>query len=151
MKALIVYDSMYGNTEKIAQAIGEGLKPMGEVKVIKAGEAKADDVSGMDIVIVGSPTQAGRPLPSVKLFLDSIQAGALKNIKVAAFDTRVKSLVAKIFGYAAGKIADDLKGKGGNAVADPGAFFVGGSKGPLADKELERAKEWGKKVGEGKG
>jgi len=139
MKALIVYDSEWGNTEKVAQAIGAALGP--EAQVVRASEAKAS-MEGLDLLVVGGPTQAGRPRPVLQEFLK--QLPALNGLKVAAFDTRVAATFAKIFGYAAPKIADALKAKGGTLVASPEPFIVKGKEGPLKDGELEHAAAWGK-------
>ncbi len=90
MKALIIYDSVYGNTEKIARAIAGAITPFGEVKVLRAGEASPSDLGSIDLLIVGSPTQGGKPTPAIQEFLNKIPANALRNINVASFDTRVK-------------------------------------------------------------
>ena len=63
MKALILYDSVYGNTEKIALAIGHALGTQEEVSVVKAGEARPDQLAGSDLLIVGAPTQRFRTTP----------------------------------------------------------------------------------------
>lgn len=148
MKALIVYDSLYGNTEKIAQAIGGGIG--GEVKVVRVGEANPAELGSYDLVIVGSPTQGGRHTVATGEFLGKIPAGSLKNKRVASFDTRGKTWVVKIFGWAATRIADALKDKGGNLVAAGEGFFVKATKGPLLDCELERAAAWAKAIAERK-
>lgn len=146
MKVLIVYDSVYGNTEKIARAVAGAITPFGEVKVLRVGEANLPELGSIDLLIVGSPTQGGKPTPAVQEFLSKIPANALKNINVASFDTRVKMFVAKLFGYAAGRIADSLKDKGGNLVAPPEGFIVKGNEGPLKEGELERAADWAKGI-----
>jgi flavodoxin I len=148
MKTLVVYDSLYGNTEKIAKAIGGAI--IGEVRLLPVGQANPAELKSLDLLIVGSPTQGGRATKPMQAFLDKIHETALKGIKVATFDTRYSSKFVKIFGYAAGRIADNLKGKGGNLVVPPEGFFVTGSKGPLKDGELERAAAWAKKISEGK-
>lgn len=145
MKTLIIYDSLYGNTEQIANAIGGGIG--GEVKVVKVGEANVDELSSYDLLVVGSPTQGGRHTVATKAFLDKIAGGALKGKSVAVFDTRMKTVMVKLFGYAAGRIADELKDKGGNLIAPAEPFYVKSSKGPLLDGELERAIAWGKTIG----
>ncbi len=144
MKALIVYDSVYGNTEKIARAIGAAIA--GEVKVVRVTEANPGELESLDLLIVGAPTQAGRPTKAMQDFLGKIPANALKNVSVTSFDTRVKAKIAKLFGYAAGRIADSLKSKGGNIAAPPQGFLVKGTGGPLAEGELERAAEWAKGI-----
>ncbi|MCD6390425.1 MAG: flavodoxin domain-containing protein [Dehalococcoidia bacterium] len=69
MRALIVYDSVYGNTEKIARAIAEAIIPSNEVRVLEAGEASPSELESTDLFIVDSPTHAGRPTPPVQDFL----------------------------------------------------------------------------------
>jgi flavodoxin len=148
MKALIVYDSLYGNTEKIAQAIGGGIG--GEVKVVKVGEANPAELGSYDLLIIGSPTQGGRHTVATKAFLGKIPADVLKNKRVASFDTRLKTVLVKMFGWAANRIADALKDKGGNLLAPGEGFFVKATKGPLVDGELERAAAWAKAIAESK-
>jgi flavodoxin len=79
-------------------------------------------------------------------FLNSIPEGSLKNVKVAAVDTRLKAKWVRIFGYAAEKIAARLAKCGGTPVAPPEGFFVRAAKGPLLDQELERAAAWAKGI-----
>ena len=139
MKALVVYDSQYGNTEKIARAIGDAIP---EARVLHASEAGQQDLEEVDLLIVGSPTHGGRPMGAIQTFLMNAPATAIKGINVAAFDTRFASRFAKVFGYAAGRIANPLKRKGGNLFVEPEGFFVEGTKGPLKEGELERAAGW---------
>jgi len=144
MKAVIVYDSVYGNTEKIARAIGDAIT--GEVKVLRAGEANPSDLESIDLLVVGAPTQGGRATTAIKEFLDRVAEPAIKGINVVAFDTRLSKRWVGVFGYAAGRIAGSLKKKGGTLVASPEGFFVEGTKGPLKEGELERAAGWAKGI-----
>lgn len=144
MKALIVYDSVYGNTEEIAHAIGEAIT--GEVKVVRAGEANPSDLVSIDLLVVGAPTQGGRATMPINEFLDWVADPAIRGINVAAFDTRLSQRWVGVFGYAAGKIASSLKKKGGTLVVSPEGFFVEGTKGPLKEGELERAAAWAKGI-----
>jgi flavodoxin I len=148
MKTLVVYDSLYGNTEQIARAIGGAIE--GEVKVAKVGEADAAGLNAYDLIIVGSPTQGGRYTKNMQAFVGKVPADALKNKKVAAFDTRAKTKWVKIFGYAAPRIADALKDKGGDLLAPGEAFFVKATRGPLVDGEVERAAAWARALSEKK-
>ena len=142
MKTLIIYDSVYGNTEKIARAIGGAIT--GEVKVVRVSEANPSELQTIDLLIIGSPTQGGRPTPAIKDFLDQIPA--IKGIKVAAFDTRMATRFIGLFGYAAGRIADSLKRKGGTLIASPEGFIVKGNEGPLKEGELEGAASWAEEI-----
>jgi len=146
MKALIVYDSVYGNTEKIARSIAVALTSSGEVKVLRAGEVNTSEFESVDLLVVGSPTQGGKPTLAIQEFLSKIPANALKNVSVTSFDTRVKIFVARLFGYAAGRIATSLKDKGGRLAALPEGFIVKGREGPLKEGELERAAVWAKGI-----
>jgi len=144
MKALIVYDSAYGNTEAIAKSIGSAITC--DVKVLRAGEVNPSDLELLDLLIAGSPTYGGRPTPAMRDFLNKISRAAISGINVAAFDTRISARWVRIFGYAAGKIAGHLKRKGGILVSSPEGFFVKGTKGPLKEGELERATSWAKEI-----
>jgi flavodoxin I len=156
MKSIVIYDSMYGNTEKIARAIGKVMQTRGAVRVISIKEASLADVKGTDLLLVGSPTQAFNMLPAVKTWLKNLPKGSLTGIKVAAFDTRmdVKKVNNKFLtfmesfsGYAAEKIGKALVNKGGSPVVKPEGFFVDGSEGPITTGELKRAEQWAGKLG----
>ena len=144
MKTLIVYDSVYGNTEKIAQAIGEVIT--GEVRLARVGEVDVSELKALDLLVVGAPTHAARPSPAMREFLDKIQARALEGVKVAGFDTRLTNTWARFFGFAARGIANGLKKKGGTLVVSPEPFYVDGSEGPLSEGELERAGAWAREI-----
>jgi flavodoxin I len=150
MKVFVVYDSVYGNTEKIAKAIAEAVTPSNEVKALRVGEANPPELSSANLLIVGSPTHAGRPVQGVQDFLKRVPDLSLKGVNVAAFDTRISRKIVGLFGYAAGRIADSLKKKGGTLVASPEGFFVTGGEGPLKEGELERAAGWAKGILQGK-
>ena len=150
MKALLVYDSVLGHTEKIAQSIAAALTPGVEVKVLRVGEAAPSELEAITLLIVGSPTMGGSPTVAIQEFLAKIPAGALKDVDVIAFDTRLKTAWAKIFGYAAQRIAASLKNEGGHLMAPPQGFVVLGSKGPLEEGETERAAGWIKGLMQGK-
>lgn len=147
MKTLVIYDSVYGNTEQIAKAIGGAIK--GDVKVVKVGEADPSGLKTLDLLVIGSPTLGGRASQPMRDFIDKIPADVLKGLKVAAFDTRFSTKVVGVFGYAAGRIATSLKSKGANLVVKPEGFFVAGGKGPLKAGEAERAAVWSKGLAAG--
>ena len=113
MKALIVYDSVYGNTEKIARAIAGAITASIEVKILHAGEVNPSELKSIDLLVVGSPTQGGKPTKAIQEFLSKIPANSLKNVSVASFDTRMTMIIARLFSYAAGSIANSLKAQGG--------------------------------------
>ena len=151
MKVLVVFESVYGNTEKVARAIATAYPNQAEVGVVQVSSLTKEQLAGVELLIVSSPTQAFRPFKETKVWLASLTPGSLKGIKVAAFDTRLSvkdvnnvilTVMVKLFGYAAKPIGDALVKAGGVLIAEPEGFFVKASEGPLKDGELERAAEW---------
>lgn len=151
MKISIIYDSVYGNTEKIARTIEEVLAKGNEVEVKKVTDAKLKDLEKKDLVIIGSPTHAGRVSKAIQVLFNMIPKDLLKDSRVAVFDTSMATFsqnffmkgVYKFFGYSAPRMANMFKKKGAEIVSVQ-SFFVLNMKGPLKDDELERAKKWAK-------
>jgi flavodoxin I len=158
MKVLIIYDSFFGNTEKIARSIGDAIGSKKDVGVYRVSNVKLEQLRGVEFLIVGSPTRAFRPTPAIKAFVKSIPKKSLVGVKVAAFDTRtsmndevpaILRFFAGVFGYASKPIAGKLEKKGGELVLPPEGFFVKGTEGPLLEGELQRAADWAKKIKKG--
>jgi len=151
MKALVVYDSVYGNTFEIAATVTAAL----QADTLKIDQVTPENLSGIDLLLVGSPTHGFRPTENINKFLKLLSKNRLVGLRVAAFDTRIRSetinstilrfLVDK-GGYAASKIAKTLAKKGAKLVADPEGFFVLDTEGPLRDGEVERAARWAKSL-----
>ena len=159
MKALVVYDSEFGNTEKAAQAMGEALGSQEDVEVLRARDVQPEQLTGLQYLIVGSPTQAFQPTSATKEFLKDIPAQGLAGVKVAAFDTRISAddisptilkfllnILIKLFGYAVTPIANGLTKKGGELTVSPEGFYVEDTEGPLKEGELKRAADWVKQI-----
>jgi hypothetical protein len=158
MNVLVVYESMFGNTALVAQAIAAGMS--GQVDVRTAEARTMPDVSAVDAVVVGAPTHAfGLSRPTTRQ--EAVRRGApatavgpglrewlaalpRTHLAGAAFDT----VVARPFllGSAAGKAAKALRRAGLRLVAAPESFWVADTAGPLRDGELDRAHRWGEKV-----
>jgi flavodoxin I len=155
MKCLVIYDSIFGNTEKVAHAIGSALESSCEVDIVSVNKVNSIDTENLDLLIVGSPTRGFRPTKSISVLLRQLPDKGLKNIMVAAFDNRVRisdvnsaflTFMVNLFGYAAQPIANELKSKGGNLAAHPEGFFVEDREGPLFIGELDRAQMWAKQL-----
>ncbi len=153
MKALIVYDSFYGNTEQVARSVAGVLALSGTVTMARPGEVTTDALDGVNLVIAGSPTRAFRATPAIMKWIKGLGPDALNQVRVAAFDTRFSiedtkskalTLMVKLFGYAAEPIARALQKKGGIPAAPPEGFFVADKEGPLKEGERERAETWAK-------
>lgn len=152
MKSLVVYDSQYGNTQKIAQAIAERLAQLGSAYAIHVDEVQRGDLRGINLLVVGSPTQQLSATAPIKRWLGILPASGLKGVRAAAFDTRfteekiaenkVLPFFVRIFGYGAEPIASRLAKKGAELIAEPEGFYVSDMEGPLLAGELERAVAW---------
>ena len=169
MNALVVYESLFGNTHAIAEAVADGLRPHGEVRVVPVGEATADLVAWADLVVAGGPTHvhgmsrsksrddgvARAAKPGSTLSLDPAASGAglrewldtladVRGTFAAAFDTRVSG-PALFTGRASGAIARGLRKRGFRVVADPESFLVDTDT-ELVAGEIERASTWGERL-----
>lgn len=170
MKALVVYESMYGNTRHIAQAIGEGLALSMEVRVVPVSDAEFLGVDDVQFVAVGAPTHAwslsrrrtresaaAEAAKRAELGIKEVGVATgvrewLRELKVqdscrgAAFDTRLDR--PKLFtGSAVGAIERGLRAAGFSIFSESESFRVRGATGPLAFGEIERAREWGEAIG----
>ena len=158
MRAAVVYESWFGNTRTIAEAVARGLGESYEVALRPVDEAPA--VGDVDLLVVGAPTQVhglssetsrkaaldrlgvgGEPGVGARGFLDRLPH--VDGIPAAAFDTRVDR-PALVVGSAARGIAKRLEHHGFVLATPPMSFFVGGTAGPLAPDEVERAEQWGR-------
>lgn len=152
MKSLIIYDSLYGNTKKIALAIKEELGK--DSKAIFVKNAKNSDLKDIKLLIIGSPTHAGRPTKTISDFISNISKEGLKNVKITSFDTSISKkgknfflkFIINTFGYAAKHIAKSLKDKGGNLIISPKGFLVLDKEGPLEKNQLKLAKDWANQI-----
>jgi hypothetical protein len=158
MSALVVYESIWGNTAAVARAIAEGIGP--DTRVLSTAEATPETLAGVGLLVVGSPllgfsvpskqmvdgirtnpTHAGHDTdtsqPSMRDWLDGVPAGTAR---LATFETRIWWSP----GSAAKGIAKALSCRGYRPVDAKGErFVVNGSYGPLKDGEIERARAWG--------
>ena len=172
MRALVVYESMFGNThvvaEEIAEGIGADLHGADDIRVIPVGEADAAALAGVDLVVVGGPTHAHGMVrestreaaiaqaaePDSELHVDPDAEGPIlrewfdgidgTGIKAAAFDTRV-GMPTALTGRASKGISHRLHHQGFEVVAKPVSFFV--DKGNhLEPGAVELAREWGREL-----
>ena len=141
MKALVIFDTNFGHTKLIADKIAGGLGK--GVKSISVNNLDGSNLTGLELVVVGSPIIGWKPTEKIMNFLKKLSKDQLKGVKSTSFDTRVKLF---IHGDAANKISRVLEGIGAEIVVKPQAFFVKGKEGPLFDGELERAQSWGELI-----
>ncbi len=132
-KALVVYDSVYGNTEKIAQALAKGLGDSGvDANTVRVDVVKLDELSTYDLLIVGGPVHAWNVTKSIKTFLERLKTvKGLSGKKAFAYDTKLSK--SSLAGNVGGKIEDNLKGLGLTIVKTHATAVVKGSEGPLEE------------------
>lgn len=141
VRTLVVYESEYGNTEKIAHAIAEALAQHGESQVAPVVARPAPTLKDLDLLVVGAPTQRHGLPAAVRELLEGAPQGTPRQVRALAFDTRYPR--AKwITGSAAKEIGKLLRRLGCQLLAEPESFFVEGVEGPLEPGEEERARAW---------
>jgi hypothetical protein len=166
MRALVVFESMFGNTHIVADRIAAGLRVAGDVRVVPVAEATPEAIAEADLVVVGGPThvhgmtsersreaarqQAAEPGGGVALDPDAEGPGLREwfdgldlapGCKAAAFDTRLHA-AAMLTGRASRGIAKRLEAHGASMVVPPESFFVD-RQNHLDAGEEERAEGWG--------
>jgi hypothetical protein len=165
MRAVVVYESMYGNTHLVADAIGAGLGTVFDVRVVPVSEAGAAVLDGADLVVAGGPTHAhgmsraatrkaaveaaDKPDSGLKVEPDPLGPGLRDwfgslghyRVKAAAFDTRIHGPAA-LTGRASKGVARLLRAHGFDVVAEPESFLVT-KQTQLEPRETARAREWG--------
>ena len=168
MTALVIYESMYGNTHAVAEAVATGLRTGHVTTVVAAANLSPGLLYGSDLIVVGSPTHAhGLPRPSTRrsaaeaataasgLRLDGtandpgirewLTALGRLTVPAAAFDTRV-DWSPVLTGRASKHIARQLERAGAKFLAAPESFLVTKAN-QLLPGELARAEQWGQHLG----
>ena len=146
MNTFVVYESQFGNTEKVALAVAGALRAFGQAHAVRVDPAHTIDLQGVDTLVVGGPTQSRGATPGIRSFLTAIPPRQLRNLRVALFDTRLRQ-PGWLVGSAAGVLAKDLQKMGVSPVVPAESFLVSGQKGPLVSGELERAAAWAQTLG----
>ncbi len=141
-KVLIVYDSVYGNTEKLARFLASGLENGGvHVEVVKVDSVEPGKISSYDLLCIGTPVHAWGPSKSTKEFLERLKsAEGLTGKKAFAFDTKMKSRLA---GTAGGKVEGKLKDLGMTIARPSESVIVLGREGPLEESAEGKFKQIG--------
>jgi flavodoxin len=167
VRALVVYESVFGDTEAIARAIAEGIAIRVPVDVVSARDAPKSVDADVALLVVGGPTHAfGMPRPATRegavkehgaQIVDTTTglhewldvARLPEGLRAAAFDTRMDhpKLITKL-NHASRSEEKLLKGQGATVVAPAEHFLVTDVEGPLVEGEEERARQWGHSLGE---
>jgi hypothetical protein len=165
MRALVIYESMFGNTQRVAEAIGRGLAARVAVDVLEVGRAPLQLEDDVDLVVVGGPTHAfGLSRERTRrAAADQAPAGIVSTgpgvrewvgclaphggrLAVAAFDTHVDK--TWVPGAASRKLDRRMRAMGLFVLEAPTSFYVHDTTGPLVGGELERAELLGRRLGE---
>jgi len=143
MKGIVVYDTSYGNTKKIAETIAETLKESGiEVDFFDVKDLKKLSAKDYNFLVLGSPTRFGTMSFAIRGFLGKVKSEEWMNKSFAAFDTENPENIEKKEGSAAEKIAAKLRDKKMNQLLPVLKAVVFGTKGPLKEGEIERTREY---------
>jgi len=143
MESLVVYDSKFGNTKKLAEAIADGLRCVGSVRLLGLDKLPPKDVGTVDLLVIGGPTQAHGMTARIRQFVDLLETRSATGMVAATFDTRFR-MPAAVSGSAARLIARKLRQAGIRVFTRPQSFFVSRSVPELEQGEAERAAEWAK-------
>jgi len=145
-KAIVVYESKYGNTKLVAETIIEGMREVSgvETALSELKEVDLNQVTGCDALLVGSPNHIGSATRSIRKFIDGLGKLNLEGKPTAVFDT----YVGGDFEKAVKKMEKQISEKApGLKLAAPGlSIRVKGMKGPIADGELPKCREFGTRV-----
>jgi menaquinone-dependent protoporphyrinogen IX oxidase len=153
MKGIVVYDTSYGNTKKIAETIAETLKESGiEVDLFDVKDVKKLSAKDYDFLVLGSPTRFGTMSFAIRGFLGKVKTEEWMNKPFAAFDTENPENIErerdeKKEWSAAEKISEKLKDKKMNQLLPVLKAAVLGQKGPLKEGEIERTKDYARELG----
>jgi flavodoxin len=151
MNAMVIYDTEFGNTERIAKAIGQALEGEFTVRVQSIADQPAIPPE-LELLVIGGPTQMHGMSPRMRDFLKGLPEARLEGMQALAFDTRYR-MMKLLAGSAAERIGKALRKKGVRLLAPPESFFVGRDVPPQGEKrrhelerlepgEEERAAEW---------
>jgi flavodoxin len=143
MESLVVYDSKFGNTRKLAEAIADGLRGAGSVRLMGLDKAPPTDLGTVDLLVVGGPTQVHGMSPRIRQFVDLMENRSATGMVAATFDTRFR-MPAALSGSAARQVARKLRQAGIRVFMRPQSFFVSRGVPELEQGEAERAAEWAK-------
>jgi len=147
VKIIVVYESKYGNTKRVAETIIEGIREVqgAEAVLNELKEADLNKIGEYDVILIGSPNHFGGPTKSVREFIDKLEKLNLDGRHFAVFDTY---LGKGFFEKAAKKIEKRINEKvpGLKQIGPMLSIAVQGSKGPIVEGELPKSKEFGKKI-----
>jgi len=147
MKGIVIFDTSYGNTKIISEAISETLKESGiEVDTFYVKDVKKLSAKDYSFLVLGSPTRFGTMSLAIRFFLGKVKSEEWMNKPFAAFDTENPENREKNEWSAAEKIAGSLRDKKMNQVVPVLKAAVLGQKGPLQEGEIERAKEYAREL-----
>ena len=148
-KGIVIYDSNYGNTEKVAKALAVGLEKGGvEADCVNIDGVDAEELRKYDLIAMGGPTHIASMSKPMKEFLKKVSVFKLNGVKGFAFDTRNQSRFnAFDLNGAAKRIEAKMKKMKVKMIRSRESALVEGREGPLHDGEIERFTRMGVEIG----
>ena len=145
-KVIVVYESKYGNTKQVAEAIIEGMNEIERIEAVLEEPKRVEltEVLDYDVILIGSPNHFGGPTRGIRKFIDKLGKFPLENKMFAVFDTYIKGDFEKAVKKMEKRINEkvpELK-----QIASGLSIKVQDMKGPILEEELPKCKEFGKKI-----
>lgn len=147
MNALVLYESKFGNTEKIAETIALALQEELPTRLAAVADVEdcADALTGVSLLVVGGPTHRHGVSSVLRATLECLEGSALRGTRVATFDTRLHG-PRIVTGSAAARLAHLMRRRGAWIVVPPASFLVESGEGPLDAGEVEHARAWAREL-----
>jgi len=145
-KVIVVYESKYGNTKRVAETIIEGINEIEKIEAVlkEPKHLEPTEVLDYDVILIGSPNHIDGPTRGIKKFIDKLGKIGLEGKLGAVFDTYMGGDFNKAVRKMEKRINEKVPGL--KLITSGLSIKVGGTKGPIVEGELPKCKEFGKKL-----
>ena len=143
---IVIYESKYGNTKRVAETIIEGINEIEKIEALLKEPKHVDpkELLDYDLILIGSPTHWGGPTRGIKKFIDKLGKIELEGKRGVVFDTYLGEDFNKAVRKMEKRITEKVPGL---KLILPGlSIMVGGMRGPIVEGELPKCKEFGNEI-----
>ncbi|MBE0512634.1 FprA family A-type flavoprotein [Candidatus Bathyarchaeota archaeon] len=145
-KVIVIYESKYGNTKRVAETIIEGINEIERIEAVlkEPKHVESTELLDYDVILIGSPNHIGGPTRGIKKFIDKLGKIELEEKMGVVFDT----YMGRDFNKAVRKMEKRINEKvpGLKLITSGLSIKVGGMKGPIVEGEFPKCKEFGNKI-----